>query len=318
MKKHVLLFVLLLLMTALLLAAFDASNPEKPPSAAGTALCFAERADSVSGEYSDASGNHWRYTYSLPVVSGDTEDAAAVNAELDGIFETYIAPELRHMAEGFSLVTTYASWRTAAYKGIPSLLVRLHNAWDDSLYYTAAFTAQGRRVPNAELFAALGITGEEFTAAAAEKLTEHMGLDALADRPEEIRAVAEACRDRTLAPENCNAELPIFVTSYGTVCFVGRVYTPAGAGQYDHLFILTPQDGFTGAELAELAQDSYGMRCGHRPEAAAFASNADGTVTISLYDRAEDPASLCERYVVSPETGAGVDSRGVPIDLTVQ
>ena len=99
---------------------------------------------------------------------------------------------------------------------------------------------------------------------------------------------------------------------------MGRVYTPAGAGFYDHLFFLPPPGGFTGEELAELAGDAWGMRSGRRPESAAFEANADGTLTVSLYPLADDSGSPCEWYVVSPETGTGVDSRNDPIDLTVQ
>ena len=172
------------------------------------------------------------------------------------------------MAQGHSLVTTYASWRAAEYKGITSLLVCLHNVWDDSRYYVVSFNAQGSLATNAELFEALGITGEEFTVAASERLSDYLGFHRGEHESEEIRAVMEACREKTLAPENCSAELPVFVTSHGTVCFVGRVYTPAGAGFYDHLFFLPPPGGFTGEELAELAGDAWGMRSGRRPESA--------------------------------------------------
>lgn len=313
-------FLSFILLTALLLSACGSSEDLSASAAepAGSTLGFTERGDSISGEYTDGSGNLYTYTYSLPVVSGDTDYVAAVNAELDGVFETYIAPELPHMDAGNSLVTTYASWRAAEYKGITSLIVCLHNSWDDSIYYVYHFTADGKQAMNADVFAALGISGEEFSAAAFETLSDYLRVDGAEGKTEEVRAALEACREQTLSPENCNAELPIFVTSYGTLCFVGRVYTPAGAGYYDHLFILTPQSGFTAEELAELAREYYGMNYGHRPEFAAAESNEDGTVTVQLYDLVGDHNSTCAWYIVSPADGTGVDPLDNRIDLTVQ
>lgn len=219
---------------------------------AGAALGFTEREDSISGEYTDGSGNRYTYSYSLPLVSGDTDYAAAVNKELDGVYETYIAPELQHMGAGNSIITTFASWRAAEYKGVTSLLVYLHNNWDESAYQVYHFTADGEQVTNAQLLDTLGLSGEAFTAAASEKLSDQIGYDPANYKSDEIRAAVEACLEKTLAPENCNAEIPIYVTSSGTVCFVGRVYTPAGAGYYDQLFVLSSEDGSADGELAEL------------------------------------------------------------------
>ena len=275
-------------------AAVDEAEAAQPETAAqqndtaagtgptGAPLDFTERGDSSSGEYADASGNRYTYSYSLPLVSGDTDYAASVNKELDEIYETYIAPELRHMDAGNSLVTTYTSWRTAEYKGITSLLVCLYNSWDESNYFIWHFTVDGEPVTNAELLDALGLSGDAFTAAVTERLTAHLGPSKTDYKSEEIRAAMEAYREKTLTPENCSAELPIYVTPYGTVCFVGRVYTPAGAGYYDHLFILAPEEGFTDGELAELARDLYGIEFRHQPGSAAIEANEDWTVTISL------------------------------------
>ena len=353
MKKHA-VFFLLILIPALLLSACGASGagssaaqtaapaveavseaaesavpskvaaeapPETPSPAAEAAsgerlFSITEREESLSGEYTDASGNLTLYSYSFPVVSGSTAYIDTVNAQLEELYETYIAPDLKNMDEGFSLVTTYASWRTAEYEGITSLLVTLHNDWDERLYAVCHFTPEGEQATNAELFAALGLSADDFTAAASEKLAGQFDLDRV--QSEEIRSVLEECRDQTLAPDNCHAELPIFVTAHGTLCFVGRVYTPAGAGQYDHLFILPPEDGFTGEELSELSREYCGLYFGHRPESAAFEANDDGTVTVQLYDLVGDHNSTCAWYTLSPETGIGTDALGKRVDLTVQ
>ena len=128
----------------------------------------------------------------------------------------------------------------------------LHNNWDESAYQVYHFTADGEQVTNAQLLDTLGLSGEAFTAAASEKLSDQIGYDPANYKSDEIRAAVEACLEKTLAPENCNAEIPIYVTSSGTVCFVGRVYTPAGAGYYDQLFVLSSEDGSADGELAEL------------------------------------------------------------------
>ena len=352
MKKHAVSFYLSILISALLVSGCSISDMGKnelethsspdavetvgslieesveippvevtaPPNADLTesSLRFLEREDSTSGEYTDALGNRYLYTYSLPVVSGSAEDSAAVNAALDEVFETYIAPDLQHMNAGHSLVTTYAAWRTAEYNGITSLIVCLKNTWDNCMYYVYSFTAEGKQATNTDLFAALGISGEEFTASASKKMSDYLGVEGAEDRSEEIRASLEENRQKTLSPENCNTELPIYITSYGTVCFVGRVYIPAGAGYCDHLFILAPQTGFSAEELAALARDFYGIQYGQQPESAAFETNEDGTVLIKLYQHANDPDSICECFSISPESGVGVDSRNKIIDLTVQ
>ncbi len=287
------------------------ATPESVPG-------FAERAGGCAGTYTDHLGNQIAYLYSFPLVTADTEDAAAVNAELDALYETYIAPELRNMEEGLSIVTIRALWRAAEYGGIRSLLVCLHNDWGISRYEVYPFTADGKRAGNEAIFAALGISGEDFAAAAAEKLAEY--YDALwpEDGAGEDSAPIKMCRGQTLAPENCHAGLPIHVTSHGTVCFVGGVYTVAGAGYYEHLFVLAPQGGFSPEELAELACLHCGMKYGLCPKTALSEENADGSVTVRLYGREDDPDSVLGRYILSPADGTGVDLMDRVVDLTVQ
>ena len=310
-------FLPLFLLSALLLSVGSVSGfAEDAPLPYG--VSFSERDDSAFGDYTDSVGNFYQYTYSLPVVSGDSDYVKAVNAELNEVFNTYIAPDLLHMESGSSLVTTYVSWRTAVYKDITSLIVALHNAWDNSEYYVYSFTPEGEQATKEDLFSALGISGDEFTAAASQILAEQLVIDDPDARTEEILAVLEECREKTLAPENCNDELPIFLTGNGTVCFVGRIYTPAGAGYYDHLFIIPPEDGFLAEELAEFARDYYGMRFGHRPEHAASELNEDGTVTVQLFDLIDDHNSTCAWYTISPSDGTGMDSLGNLVDLTIQ
>ncbi len=297
-------------------SALEEALPESLPPE--SALRIAEHPGGSSGEYIDSLGNSCRYFYSMPLVNGGTDYADAVNAELESIYNTYLLPDLRNMEAGHSLVTNYVTWRAAEYKGITSLLVCMSNTWGNQSFFVYHFTAEGEQATNADLFSVLGISGEEFSSKAYAAMGSFLGPEREDIQSEEIRAAIEESRRKTLSPENCSAELPLFVTARGTVCFVGRIFSPAGPGYHDHLFIIPPREGFQSEELAELARDYYGLHFTERPEAAVSNALEDGSVRISVYRSKADTASLCEIYTLSPLDGSGVDSGNKAVRLTVQ
>ena len=72
---------------------------------------------------------------------------------------------------------------------------------------------------------------------------------------------------------------------------------------------------FTTKELEKMALDYYEAKTGYRPGYAASQINADGTVSIQLYDNMGDHNSTSAWYTVDPKTAIGTDILNNEIDL---
>ncbi len=261
----------------------------------------------TTGEYTDGVGNTCLYTYRLPIVLGDTDYVKAVNAELeDVIFSQYVTPAFRAMEDGVSLDVSHVSWTAGSYQGYTSLLVTVNSNYDLTRYFCYAFAPDGTAATNDTLLALTGFTPEQFTVAASAKLSDWM------------QGFPEEYRSRTLASENLNASLPLFVSDQGTLSFVCKGYSPAGAEYYYHLYTLVPEGGFCTAELETLALENYETSTGYRPQYVGSLPNEEGTLDIQLYDVVIDHTATADWYTVDPLTGLGSNLLGWPIDLTVR
>lgn len=189
-----------------------------------------------SGSYTDGVGNTGRYSYALPLICGvDTEDAAAANDAVKDIFNNDIQPELEAMQDGVSLTVYNVGYEYVCYKGLTSVLISVDTDWGSSYYYCFNFDEQGKAVSNSDLLERKGVGKDEFVQAASKLMDEACGLK---DIPEDMSADAAQVRERTLSAENCSTEMPMYLNSEGKLCFVGRVYSLAGADSYLHLFCI--------------------------------------------------------------------------------
>lgn len=187
-----------------------------------------------SGSYTDGVGNTYNYSYALPLICGvDTDDAAAANGAIKDIFQNDIQSELDAMQEGISLTVCNVGYEYVCFKGVTSVLISVDTDWGSSFYYCFNFDADGRALSNSGLLELKGVSEDDFLKAAGELLGESAQLK---DIPEDMSEEAQKVRERTLSAENCNMEMPMYLDASGRLCFVGRVYSLAGADSYLYLF----------------------------------------------------------------------------------
>lgn len=75
-------------------------------------------------------------------------------------------------------------------------------------------------------------------------------------------------------------------------------------------------DFYSNEELCRMALDYYTAQTGYTPSSAGSRSNADGTVTIQLYDNLEDHNSTSAWYTVDRFTAEGTDDiTGEPVSF---
>ena len=65
-------------------------------------------------------------------------------------------------------------------------------------------------------------------------------------------------------------------------------------------------------ELGKMAMEDYRQKTGTIPAKAETAANADGTLSIALYDA---DGKLLDTYAIDPMTGTGTDSAGGEVSL---
>ena len=65
-------------------------------------------------------------------------------------------------------------------------------------------------------------------------------------------------------------------------------------------------------ELGKMAMEDYRQKTGTTPAKAETAANADGTLSIALYDA---DGKLLDTYAIDPVTGTGTDSAGGEVSL---
>jgi len=215
------------------------SPAETPPAGAPAPSSPAPEPFAVSdlinetGVYEDSVGNRTTYVYTLPHIDGGSAYADTVNDEMQALYETYIEPEFENMEGGYSLVTMEVGYDVYRNADVTSLFIHLYNDWGTSLYWCYNFTPDGGEVTNRELLTLAGMTEEDFTDAARGILTE---ATAWRDAPAEMNDELERVRRLTLAEDNCNAAMPMFLNDDGCLAFIARVYSVAGADYYYHVY----------------------------------------------------------------------------------
>lgn len=237
MKKRFIAIMLALIFALSLCACGENSDPDVQETPKPSEIPTKVRIEDFyrsSGSYTDGVGNTGDYSYALPLICGvDTDDAAAANGAIKDIFQNDIQPELDAMQEGVSLTAYNVGYEYVCFKGITSVLITVDLDDGSSLYYCFNFDEEGKTVSNSGLLELKGVSSDDFLKTAGELLSES---DQLKNIPDNASAEEQEVREKTLSAENCNMEMPMYLDASGKLCFVGRVYSLAGADSYLYLF----------------------------------------------------------------------------------
>ena len=213
----------------------EPEQPEQPeePEVPETALVTDAYAKEIEGKY-------YTHCYHIPRINLPDDLAAGWNeAMYDTLYatiekrvlkamETKGQPELNRMV--------YA-WGTNG--DLVSIVVRedeLEYDWSTHSFYTVS-TKTGMQVVDSDIYAAYGMTEEEFYAAVKIVLAAVMAEEAEHYKDMLSAEKIQELIDNTLSDENLKASKP-FISPDGKLSFMGGVYTPAGAGRYYHMWTL--------------------------------------------------------------------------------
>ena len=269
----------------------------------------------LSGSYTDSTGNMYNYTYTLPKVQGNSEYVKEVNEDINKIYESVIATELKNMDDKQSLIVSDVHYMSAEFNGITSVLIVTVTGWDINDYYVANINSDGTKTENADILKAAGMTETEFV-----NSVSTIYLKQISPNESDIKKIDQTAydeiREKTMAEDNCNADLPIYLNSVGRIAFVGKVYNAAGSEYSRHLFYVAPSDGFTEAELGQLARQYYQNRYHLLPTGFVTEDIGDGYIVIELYNDM-DTETFFDYFMVTKD-GCGTNMQDQVIDITVQ
>ena len=201
----------------------------------------------LQGSFTERSGYITNYSFVLPKVTGaDTAFLREINSEMERLYRDYADDALWHMREDESLTRFCMSYSYGVKNGVHSLLVTSDNDWDMNEYWCYSFDDSGNRLENAAVLAAAGLTADGFVALARAYLQKRMDYSAYpeAEGWQELR-------DKTLAADNLNADVPMAILPNGNLFFVCKVYTIAGAGEYDEAFEISGGKTVADADVGE-------------------------------------------------------------------
>ena len=210
-------------------AAAPAATPE--PTAAPEPSVPIEVRDlyNLAGVHALDAGYNEYFSFTLPEVSGpDSAYLRALNDETESIYDEYIVPALEALDEYDYLPRYCVSYVYGIHEGIHSLLITCDSDWGEDLYWCFNFDDAGNEVENAAVLRSAGLTPETFVSEVRDLLTEwtdYSGIDELEGW--------EELQEQTISEENCNADMPMVLLPGGELCFISRIYSPAGAGYYD-------------------------------------------------------------------------------------
>ena len=247
MKKSVSL--LLLLALALSLCACGEVSPapaeSSAPSESGEPLDTPAPAESEaplipenivvtvyekSGDYTDSLGNEYHYSYRIPAINTETEEARRINEAIHAQLMSVVDEELKSMDDGLSLVSVNVDYRYYVNDGIVSILCTSDSPNDFNNYLVCNYDAgNGREFTRADFLAREGLTEEELVSLACATC-EKTFTEAFGNFPHD--SFYEEQYARTLDPSTYGDDLMLYYGEDGTLSMVAPIFSLAGASFY--------------------------------------------------------------------------------------
>ena len=241
MKKTVSLLLLLALALSLCAcgevspAPAESSQPLDPPDHADSEAPqlpedIVVTAFEKSGDYTDSLGNEYHYSYRIPAINAEPEEARRLNELIYTQLMSVVDKELKSMDDGLSLVSVNVDYRYYVNDGIVSILCTSDSPNDFNNYLVCNYDAgNGREFTRADFLAREGLTEEELVSlacATCEKtFTEAFGNFHHDSCYEEQYA-------RTLDPSTYGDDLMLYYGEDGTLSMVAPIFSLAGASFY--------------------------------------------------------------------------------------
>ena len=224
--KRAISFILILGMLMLLSVPAYADGPR--PGAAAELY-------SAEGVYTDCVGNVESYTFHVPQLAADTEDAREINDEIRERFGELVEQQFSNMEGGYSLWSWNVGWHAYWHDSTLFLLISadMEGGFTDYAAYGYDFDS-GRRVTNADILRELGISKKVYLANLREKV-EFMFEDMYKSLSESDR---KALGYNSLLKKTilwADMDQPMLIDGSGNVVTIVKIASVAGAEWYYHL-----------------------------------------------------------------------------------
>ena len=241
MKKTVSLLLLLALALSLCAcgevspAPAESSQPLAPPDHADLEAPqlpedIVVTAFEKSGDYTDSLGNEYHYSYRIPAINAEPEEARRLNELIYTQLMSVVDKELKSMDDGLSLVSVNVDYRYYVNDGIVSILCTSDSPNDFNNYLVCNYDAgNGREFTRADFLAREGLTEEELVSLACATC-EQTFTEAFGNFPHD--SFYEEQYARTLDPSTYGDDLMLYYGEDGTLSMVAPIFSLAGASFY--------------------------------------------------------------------------------------
>ena len=241
MKKTVSLLLLLALALSLCAcgevspAPAESSQPLDPPDHADSEAPqlpedIVVTAFEKSGDYTDSLGNEYHYSYRIPAINAEPEEARRLNELIYTQLMSVVDKELKSMDDGLSLVSVNVDYRYYVNDGIVYILCNSDSPNDFNNYLVCNYDAgNGREFTRADFLAREGLTEEELVSLACATC-EQTFTEAFGNFPHD--SFYEEQYARTLDPSTYGDDLMLYYGEDGTLSMVAPIFSLAGASFY--------------------------------------------------------------------------------------
>ena len=183
-----------------------------------------------SGDYTDSLGNEYHYSYRIPAINAEPEEARRLNELIYTQLMSVVDEELKSMDDGLSLVSVNVDYRYYVNDGIVSILCTSDSPNDFNNYLVCNYdVGNGREFTRADFLAREGLTEEELVSLACAAC-EQTFTEAFGNFPHD--SFYEEQYARTLDPSTYGDDLMLYYGEDGTLSMVAPIFSLAGASFY--------------------------------------------------------------------------------------
>ncbi len=209
----------------------------------------------VTDAFTEKLDNEYSDCYHIPQINHGSSDVVALNKKIYDRFYDLIQENVYDCMSDYGYAATrsvqYTWGRNDVYLSIVIETLDGMTSYNEMFIYTVNLDT-GKVIPEMEVLAAYGLSADEYYDMAKATMAsywEERRDDMIEFCGEEL---FEELVTKTLSNQNVRATIP-YINSDGDLCFVGRVYSPAAADYYPHLFNVTRNEhiGFVSCTMPE-------------------------------------------------------------------
>lgn len=160
-----------------------------------------------------------KYSYRIPTFYNENslDSITKINQTFTDYYNNFIDPELEKNNEGSPINITSVDYSYSIHQNVLSIYLQDETNNDTNQYISGNISLDGESVTNSDLIKIAGFTQDEVIGSITNQLED------LTD---------EEYKEKTLAEDNCNINLPMWINDDGNLIVVVKIYSSNNAGYY--------------------------------------------------------------------------------------